>query len=93
MVRPHDGDHRRGLPVLHADALLRGAAVGDADVRIAMQHDAGDLGRRRHAHMELQARIALAEFGNDARQELDRKPRRAGHPHPAPAQALQRGNL
>jgi hypothetical protein len=43
--------------------------------------------------MELQARIALAELGNDARQELDRKSRRTGQPHPAPAQALQRGNL
>ncbi|MNT71374.1 hypothetical protein D3C72_2098530 [compost metagenome] len=93
MIRAHDGNHRRGLAVLDADALLRRAAVGDADIGVAMQHDAGDLGRRCHAHVEVQPRIALAELRNDARQELDGKPGGTGHAHPAPAQPLQRGNL
>ncbi|MCY1237537.1 hypothetical protein D9M72_502390 [compost metagenome] len=43
--------------------------------------------------MEMQSRIALAELGDDARQELDGKPGGTGDAHAATAQPLQRGDL
>ena len=93
VVRPHDGEHRGTLLILHTNALNGCAAIGQADVRIATQH------RLRYAHgllgpkVKLDARMLLTKRRDDARHKLDRKTIGAGKAHPPALQPLQALNI
>ena len=89
MVGPHDGNHRRDLAVLHRDVALGRAAVGQADVGIAVVHGQRHVRRRGHLELELHAGVVCAEQRDGAWKKFDSEARRAADADMPAAQALQ----